>query len=482
MRFSLRTKIFTSLLMLVLGSFVLTGLITYGYFKRETERVNREQMLRTRVAINSLVDYMLKNEMARFRGEQLATVMYDHICELAAMNQVDINIYDLEGHNLISSNPQPVEAGLYPRQLEDQVLTELKSSNEKVIIRKPNLPGDFYYAYGLLDDGKGGSAAIIGLPFQVDDVSHKDELREYLSELGVYYFFLLALAAVIAYVLTARLLRPIHHLVSEMRRIRLTRKSARLPITGQDEIAQLIREYNHMLGELERNAEALARSEREEAWREMSRQVAHEIKNPLTPMRLHLQNLLEGPGLHQPERVAAVLTLLMEQVDSLTEIAGAFSEFARMPDPQRKPVPIQKLIQSAKDLFEGQGVETQECPADWQVMGDQHQLLRALQNLVKNALQAIPASREPRVHLSAALEGKHMVLRVMDNGSGIPEGERDRIFEPHFTTKTSGMGLGLGIVKAIAEAGGGAVQLEQTGPEGTTFALILPVLNPSMTT
>lgn len=480
MRFSLRTKIFTSLLMLVLGSFVLTGLITYGYFKRETERVNREQMLRTRVAINSLVDYMLKNEMARFRGEQLATVMYDHICELAAMNQVDINIYDLEGHNLISSNPQPVEAGLYPRQLDASVLEELKRSNEKVIIRKPDRLGDFYYAYGLLDDGKGGSAAVIGLPFQVDEVSHKDELREYLSELGVYYFFLLALAAFIAYVLTARLLRPIHNLVSEMRRIRLTRKSARLPITGQDEIAQLIREYNHMLGELERNAEALARSEREEAWREMSRQVAHEIKNPLTPMRLHLQNLLEGPGLHQPERVAEVLTLLMEQVDSLTEIASAFSEFARMPEPQLKPLSVHKLLQSAGALFTEQGVEAQPCPKEWQVMGDQHQLLRALQNVIKNALQAIPSHRQPQVTVHATHEGPHMVIRVVDNGTGIDEEQRDRIFEPHFTTKTSGMGLGLGIVKAIVEAGGGEVILEHTGPEGTTFALILPALTPSI--
>ena len=475
MRFSLRTKIFFTLLLLVLVGFGITGLISYNFFKRENERANRAQVLRTRIAINGVVDFMLKREMVRYRGEELAGVMYEHICEVASMNQIDINIYDLTGKNLISSNPEPIASGLYPDQLDGSILMDLRESKDRVIIFKDPSNPNLSFAYGLLEDADKQTVAIIGMPFLTDQVTHRGELREFLSELGLYYLLLLFVSIGVAYVLTSRLVRPINQLVSEMRRIRLTRKSDRLPVSGTDEVAQLVREYNHMLGELEVSAEALARSERESAWREMSRQVAHEIKNPLTPMRLHLQNLLSSAEVKSPAQLKEVLTLLMEQVDSLTEIATSFSEFARMPEPKATSFPVQKIMDSLGQLFVNEGVAVEKAVQTDQVVADYHQLFRALQNLIKNALQAIPEGRQPHVVVRVEERGTELAFLVADNGSGIAVDQQDRIFEPHFTTKTSGMGLGLGIVKAIAESLGGRVELLSTGAAGSTFGLFLPI-------
>ena len=475
MRFSLRTKIFFSLVLLVLVGFGITGLISYSFFKQENERFNRAQVLRTRIAINGVVDFMLKREMVRYRGEELAGVMYEHICEVASLNQIDINIYDLTGKNLISSNPEPIAAGLYPDQLDGRILVDLRESKDRVIIFKDPSNPNLSFAYGLLEDAERQTVAIIGMPFLTDQVALRGELTEFLSELGLYYMLLLFVSIAVAYILTSRLVRPINQLVSEMRRIRLTRKSDRLPVSGSDEVAQLVREYNHMLGELEVSAEALARTERESAWREMSRQVAHEIKNPLTPMRLHLQNLLSSSEARNPEKITEVLTLLMEQVDSLTDIATSFSEFARMPEPKIAPFPLQKLLDSIEQLFENEGFAIENTSSVQEVLADYHQLFRALQNLIKNALQAVPEGRNPQVVLRIEDRTKELGFLIADNGSGIALDQQDRIFEPQFTTKTSGMGLGLGIVKAIAESLGGRVSLLKTSPSGSTFGLFLPL-------
>jgi signal transduction histidine kinase len=219
----------------------------------------------------------------------------------------------------------------------------------------------------------------------------------------------------------------------------------------------------------------LARSERESAWREMARQVAHEIKNPLTPMRLGIQMLQRSqadgaPDL--PERTGRMCKTLIEQIDSLSNIASAFSDFAQMPRPEMQSVDLAAVLSGVHDLHRNQpGMHIGLCVPDGPVVvrADRDQLIRIFNNLIKNAIQAIPDHREGRIEIILRVDENNATASVRDNGSGMTPEVRERIFVPRFSTKSSGMGLGLAMVKGMVEGMGGTISLETVPDQGTTF-------------
>ena len=237
-----------------------------------------------------------------------------------------------------------------------------------------------------------------------------------------------------------------------------------------------------MIGELEYSANKLARSERDAAWREMAKQVAHEIKNPLTPMKLNLQYLqrsIDERSADWKEKFKRSSTILIEQIDTLSSIASAFSNFAQMPKSNMAEIDLKKVVENVVDLFsetEKADLSVQIDPTENYLMsGDKDQLSRVISNLVKNAIQAIPEENEGKIIVQLMKKGFQMILSVEDNGNGIPEDEFDKIFVPNFTTKSTGMGLGLAMVKNIIENHKGNVWFTSSEGKGTVFYVSLPV-------
>ncbi|MDD4646335.1 MAG: ATP-binding protein, partial [Bacteroidales bacterium] len=264
--------------------------------------------------------------------------------------------------------------------------------------------------------------------------------------------------------------------------LRFGRKNQPIEYQRNDEIGRLVKEYNRMVSELQASAEKLARSERESAWREMARQIAHEIKNPLTPMKLSVQHLRKAwkdgaPDLDQ--YIDRMTNSLVDQIDTMTNIANEFSKFAQVPGAHFEAIELNAKIRGIVGLFEDLctvNLDMNELNhKEIMIFADPEQVIQVFNNLIRNAVQAVDEGVEPVVNISVVSREDTVMVKVADNGTGIPEELRSRLFEPNFTTKSSGMGLGLAIAKKIMEGAGGKIWFETDNDTGTTFYLEWPV-------
>jgi nitrogen fixation/metabolism regulation signal transduction histidine kinase len=268
----------------------------------------------------------------------------------------------------------------------------------------------------------------------------------------------------------------------KMRKLKLGRANEKIDWPGRDEIGNLVEEYNRMIDELANSAELLARSERESAWREMAKQVAHEIKNPLTPMKLSIQYLRKAWEEKAPDwdiRLKRFTDTIIQQIDNLSLIATEFSDFAKMPQPVLEKVDLKEVIFDAVDLFHDiQHIAfiTSDMPRErCLVRADRKQMLRVFNNLIKNSVQAIPPRQSGLITISIHQEESAYLVHVKDNGIGIAAEQIPRIFTPSFTTKTGGMGMGLAIVKSIIVNSRGDIWFESREGQGTVFSFRLPL-------
>ena len=266
-----------------------------------------------------------------------------------------------------------------------------------------------------------------------------------------------------------------------MSRLRLGGSNEKIFWNRNDEIGQLVLEYNRMIDELEKSAGLLARSERESAWRQMARQVAHEIKNPLTPMKLNAQYLQKAWNEKAPDwdqRLQRFTQTLVEQIDTLSAIASGFSDFARMPAIVLEKVDLDEVAGFVLSLYEGTSeirYEFISLPGKKVVSADRSQVVRVFTNLFNNAVQAIGDRDGSLIRLSLKLENGFVCVDISDNGVGIPAARADKVFQPEFTTKSGGMGLGLAIVKGIVDGLSGEISFTSEEQKGTTFAIKIPI-------
>lgn len=232
-----------------------------------------------------------------------------------------------------------------------------------------------------------------------------------------------------------------------------------------------------MIDELEESAVQLARSEREQAWREMAKQVAHEIKNPLTPMRLTVQNFQrkfnpEDENIHS--KLDEYSKTLIQQIDTMSSIASAFSNFAKMPAQQNETLNVVNIVKLALEIFNEDYIVFTSEKEEIIAKLDRTQLIRVVTNLVKNAIQAMPEKKTPKIDINVSTNNGNVVITVSDNGSGVSDENIDKVFEPKFTTKTSGMGLGLAMVKNIVETYKGTITFKTEKDKGTVFKVAFP--------
>ena len=232
-----------------------------------------------------------------------------------------------------------------------------------------------------------------------------------------------------------------------------------------------------MIDELEDSAKKLATSEREQAWREMAKQVAHEIKNPLTPMRLSVQSFQrkfdpQDPLIHK--KVEEYSKTLIQQIDTMSSIASAFSNFAKMPAQKFEFLNVVEVVELALDIFTESDIKFSAKEPEIVAKFDRSQLIRIITNLVKNAVQSIPEDRAPQISIHLSSTKTDVVIEVKDNGCGVSAAIKDKIFEPKFTTKTSGMGLGLPMIKNIIETYNGSNRFTSLKDEGSLFTVRFP--------
>jgi nitrogen fixation/metabolism regulation signal transduction histidine kinase len=287
----------------------------------------------------------------------------------------------------------------------------------------------------------------------------------------------------LAVFISGRLTSPLAMLSKGLSTVGVGKKSEHLTYIGNDEIGELVKQYNRMLDEIEESTHKLANSEREYAWREMAKQIAHEIKNPLTPMKLNVQQLFKSwkdsvPGFDK--LLERFTKNQIEYIDNLSSIASAFSAFAKMPVTNPVEVNILDQIRITLELFKNTDNVTfsVKWPHESKIViyADKEQLNGVFSNLIKNGIQSIPSGREGQIMLNLGVKSDKVVVSVSDNGSGIPAELRKNLFTPNFTTKSSGMGLGLSIAKKYIESANGRIWFESEVDKGSVFYFELPVM------
>ena len=388
-------------------------------------------------------------------------------------NQDGREIKLTESQNLHSQNYTLLHPGFYfqyPSYAEDIIILE-PGTYEKELNAFRNL---FYnnQRIGILQVEAVASS----------EASYGTRLANLVNTLLNIYVFLFLIAASLATLLANSITSPLVTLADKLQRIRLGKSNEILDWKGQDEIGELIQNYNQMVGQLDESARLLARTERDSAWREMAKQVAHEIKNPLTPMKLsiqYLQQTLRSGTEDIKEMAQNVCATLIEQIDSLSKIATEFSTFAKMPQAENEKLVLNEILSSVHDLFRKRSdidIHLSVPIDEMYVFADKVQVIRVLNNLINNAIQAIPESRRGRIEISLDSNSKNAVICVQDNGSGIPEEMQSKVFLPNFTSKSSGTGLGLAMCQQIIESANGRIYFHTMPGKGTKFYVELPLM------
>ncbi|WP_088340120.1 sensor histidine kinase [Robiginitalea sediminis] len=465
------------ILLVLIASVLIAGVTVYQY--REQSRDYHDNRLeRKEEQIRQAITFTLQRTTYPVTTENLALIFKDEIYRIAIIENANFNLYDLDGQLLKSSRPK-FDNDSVSLCLEPHVLNALRGSIDKRYVEASAAAGDHYQAsYTYILDGKFKPIGILHLPYFEENSFYDMELQEFLFRLGGVYLLMLLSAIALAYFISKYITRSLKTISEKLTQTRLARTNEKIFLEDpSQEIAGLIAAYNGMIDELELSAAKLARGEREQAWREMAKQVAHEIKNPLTPMRLSVQSFERKFDPEDPEvraKVTEFAKTLIQQVDTLSSIASAFSNFAKMPAQQNETLNVPEIVKLALDIFNEPYIHFMTDTEELVAKMDRTQLIRVVTNLVKNAIQAVPDVEHPRILVSVAGEPQWVKIMVADNGVGIADANRDKIFEPKFTTKSSGMGLGLGMVKTIVETYGGSITFTSQQGKGTVFTVRLP--------
>lgn len=487
-RLTLRRRVHFSMLVVVFISFVIIGWVTIQFFNSEYRKDNDNKLQDAmQVAKESVQDYLAKekafNTNYTFDTVNKSQLFRSFITNLANNQKIDINIFDERGNLLSTSQEDIYDKGLLSRKMRPDAYHQLNNEGESLVIQTETVAGLSYIsAYEALRNEKGSTLGYINVPFFTSEKDLDFQISNIIVTLINLYAFLFLVSSLLTVVVTRWITRSFEFIIKQFDKLNLE-QNERISWPYDDEIGKLVREYNKMVRKVEENAARLAQSERESAWREMARQVAHEIKNPLTPMKLNIQYLQQAmrndnPNIKQlTERVS---TSIIEQIDNLSYIASEFSNFAKMPEAKPEELLPAVLMNKAVELYTKDDIVqvTIEQPAEelW-VLCDHSQLLRVFTNLLENAKQAIPQDRNGKIHVAVKRDEDDILISVRDNGTGIDEETSRRIFQPYFTTKTSGTGLGLAMTKKIIEFWKGHIWFETVENEGTTFFIRLPLIS-----
>ncbi len=478
--FDLKFKIQAAIISIVFVSLLVVALATIFYNIDRYRTKHRDDLDEKMKSIAEEIDLLLENEDSI--TNELIYVLDDELNRLSNIFRTDINIYGNNGDLLSSSRFEIYDRGLVSTRINAQAYYEISGKLESSYFQ-PEKIGELSYlsAYRPIINYRGADLGIINLPYFIRQDTYSQEISTFIVAFINLYVLLFLASIIVAVFISNQITRPLVVIQENLQKMELGKRNEPILYNKHDEIGSLVKEYNKKVEELAVSVDLLARSERESAWREMAKQIAHEIKNPLTPMKLNIQHLqrAKSRGKEYDEYIERVTATLIEQIDNLSNIATEFSNFAKIPTARSQVFELVKQIKKVIALFESHDSAEIEFDfnnmEDVKVEADQEQLSRAIINLIKNGIQSIPDSREGKIRILLEKKDKMALISVSDNGTGVPVELREKLFSPSFTTKSSGMGLGLAIVKNIVENFSGKVWFETQMGKGTTFFVEIPI-------
>jgi two-component system nitrogen regulation sensor histidine kinase NtrY len=472
MRITLRVRIFIAMFMLVVLGFGATGVVSLLHFKAEEVEYRRERLKRKEQSMEAHVAHELQRALGSDISEaDLLEVLHEELCAISSIHQMDVALYTMGGALLLSSNMTLVDEGLLPSQLPELVHSQ---RNQILTIANPDSTKEEVMLYTAeLEDAMGLPVALMVVPYDAK-IERPIEDMAFFRALAWLHLVLFVAATYFAYLLSRSITQGLEVVGNAMKGNPEDGSSNPQTVAwkSKDEIGQLVDSYNRMVHETQENAKALAVAEKENAWREMAQQVAHEIKNPLTPMRLMTQLHASKATQMSPQEVKDFAEAMLAQIDAMSAVAGDFSELAKITSGALRPVDLAGVLRRIQLAYPG--LELAVPHGDWVVRGTEDSLLRVFNNLLNNALDAVPSERPTTLSLTVRDDEGSVLVSVRDNGSGIDPARWDAIFEPHFTTKSTGSGLGLAMVKSIVTGMGGRVWIEASDEQGTEVMLRVP--------
>jgi len=459
------------MILLVAVASILITAVTIIVFNNQSRDYHEERLERKENHLILNLNYFLSNS----KIEKLDSIPDNKIIEITDIHEIPFELYNLQGRLLKSSIPGDTDR--FDKALSSEILTFFQDESNRRYVEDNNETEYSKSSYNLIYN-KNNPIGIIHMPYYMDDSLSKNELQSFLKNLGIVHLGMALIAFVFAYFLSNYITKSLTRISEKIKTTKLNKENAKIDIEKTPmEVSILIDSYNAMIDDLENSAIKLARSERETAWREMAKQVAHEIKNPLTPMRLTIQSFEKNFSLDDVKnknKIRNFTKSLIEQIDTMSSIATAFSDFANMPEQKRELLNVVEVVQLALDIFDKDYIEFSTENNEILTLFDRTQLIRIVTNLLNNAIQAIPENRVPMILVRVSSNKNNIVINIQDNGNGISEENRSKIFEPNFTTKSSGMGLGLSMIQSIIKAYNGSITFKTKENQGTTFKIIFP--------
>ena len=476
-KMSLRLRIFISMIFLVFTATLLILGSTYYQYRTESDQYNSYRQERKENQLKRQINYLVNKHNLSNNYDDWGDYNND-FDEITKIHSVEYSIFTTQGVPLFYSYlPLDIISNNYSL---DKDFANMLVTNEEGKFTSENLTdvGKFQASYSVLKNDAGEKYAILFFPYFQDVSFAESELNVFLSTLYQIYFIMLVVAIVLAYFISRFVTRSIETIRVKIGQTGLLKKNEKIYLNNATkEIDSLVNSYNKMIDDLEDSAEKLAKTEREQAWQEMAKQVAHEIKNPLTPMRLTVQSFQKNSGFKSEDeklKLNDFCEVLIEQIDTMSNVATSFSDFATLPKTQLEKTDIVEATKKVVEIFEQNNITLETSDENIFVKLDKEQWIRVMTNLIKNSIQSIPHDRESNIQVKIIDSTKKVKIIVSDNGLGVSKKNREKIFEPKFTTKSDGMGLGLGIVRSIINSHRGKISYKSKNNKGTDFTISLP--------
>tara|TARA_S200000501_G_scaffold371107_1_gene413521 strand:- start:191 stop:1624 length:1434 start_codon:yes stop_codon:yes gene_type:complete len=469
---SLSSRIFYYMMVFIVVESIMIGGVTLYQFNKKNSEYHEGRL--ERKENNLIVD--IKYELKKNGIDSIGLLNNSTVLQMADVHNLEFELYNLEGVLIKSSTALTGVRGT--TLLDGKILDYFKEFNAGRYVVNDKNSSYFKSSYNLVSNFENQPLGIIYIPYFADDSSSKEELGGFLISLGFVHGNMILIAFIIAYFISNFVTKSLDSIGETIKKTNLQNQNVKINVKNTPrEVVALIDSYNTMIDELKSSAVKLAKSERETAWREMAKQVAHEIKNPLTPMRLSIQTFERGFSKGEDfskQRIREFSESLIQQIDTMSSIATAFSDFAEMPEPKKEELNVVEVVELAIDIFNRDHINFKYSSKKILANFDRTQLIRVITNLLKNAFQAIPDNRDPKIEVNICEKDNNVEISISDNGYGISKTDMKKIFEPSFTTKSSGMGLGLSMIKNIVTAYNGQITFKSKSNVGTTFNITFP--------
>jgi two-component system nitrogen regulation sensor histidine kinase NtrY len=476
-----KTRIQLSIVLSVVATLLIVGWSTFFYIRDEYQK-QQENFIREKIK-----KVQLSYEKQIFASGVPAPTdqAIINFNQFADINSAYLNLFDTSGDLLFTSLPKLYDYGIIGTKMGPRAYIYLKLLQRSEFSDPKEGIGEFTYssAYAPIRNAQNQTVAYIGLPYYANEADYQSKIGLFINTLINIYALVFVAIGVLAVFLANQITSPLTFIQESIKKTKLGQKNQPIQWSRHDEIGSLIKEYNKMIAALEESAVKLAKSERESAWREMAKQVAHEIKNPLTPLKLGVQLLDKSWREQDPNfelKFQRFYKSFVEQIDSLATIASEFSNFAKMPDTKLEKLLLLPIIEQSRNGFAD--MENAEIyisnltNKEVIVLGDKDQLLRSFNNLMKNAIEAASGKDKCLVYVKISNDSDYVWVEIEDNGKGIDIDLQEKIFVPNFTTKSSGTGLGLAFVKQAVDNAGGTITFKSSAETGTTFYLSFPLV------